>query len=355
MVVVSIAMGTTSLLPHGSNSAQDASAATRPLVGFSFSPRTAQWLGEDPVTALDQLLTGLAPDLVRLPVYWDGVEPRRGTFDYREVDSLLAAVRSYNRGHRLRPAQVILEVGARNMGYPELYVPEWLPAAARSTTALAVSDPSYLAYLETSIQRYRHESLLYSWQLENEPLDDVPTTAGSPVDVPGDLLQEEFEAVKAADPVHQVVVTTYNSSTLSLDLAALHPDTTTAQASGALPAGHPLEALQLGDALGLDVYVVTGSTSLADAGAAKRTDWKRAALDYWGEQSRILQKQLWITEMQGAPWPGHDDFTTSDLAYTAQRYRQAAPSVVLLWGVESWLGSPEWMRAGVQARHILGT
>jgi hypothetical protein len=355
LLMGALATAALSASPLANQGAQDASAATRPLVGFSFSPRAASWLGEDPQAALPALLTQLSPDLVRLPVYWDSVEPARGRFDYSEVDRALATIRQYNLGHPTRPARVILEVGARNMGYPELYVPHWLPLALQSAAPLAVADPEYAAYLSASFTRYRHEPLLYSWQLENEPLDDVPTTAGSPADLPGEVLQEEFEAVKAIDPSHDVVVTTYNSSTLSLDLTALTP-----AASGIAgnptpqPAGHPLESLQLGDALGLDVYVVTGQTSLADAGVRKRTDWKRAALDYWAEQSRTMQKPLWITEMQGTPWPGHTDFSTDDLLYSAHRYRGSAAGVVLLWGVESWLLSPAWMKAGVQAREVLG-
>ena len=154
------------------------------------------------------------------------------------------------------------------------------------------------------------------------------------------------------DSRHPVVITTYNSSTLSLDLAALSP-AGSLPSSGAQPAGHPLPALQLGDVLGLDLYVVTGDTSLADASAKKRTDWKSRALDYWSAQAQAQNKPLWITEMQGAPWPGMDNFSTGDLLYSAVAYRHHGASVVLLWGVEAWLQSDAWMQAGGWARDIL--
>ena len=46
-----------------------AAAATPALVGFSFSPRSATFLGLDPTASLQTLLVQLTPDLVRLPVF----------------------------------------------------------------------------------------------------------------------------------------------------------------------------------------------------------------------------------------------------------------------------------------------
>jgi hypothetical protein len=354
VVAAALGIATLSASPLGLHGAQVAIAATPPLVGFSFSPKTAAWLGDDPDVALRQLLSSLSPGLVRLPVYWDAVEETPGSFDFSEVDRMLAIIRDYNRANPSRPARVILEVGMRNMGYPELYLPTWIPTAERASTTTLSGDHEYANYLSASINRYRGDLLLHSWQLENEPLDDVPTVVAAQVDIPGDVLQDEVETLRGMDPAHPVVITTYNSSTLSLDLKALSPSSSpNANRSGPQPAGHPLQALQLGDALGMDAYVVTGSTSLADASAHKRTDWKRDALKYWSLQARTLNKPMWITEMQGSPWPGQTDFTPADLLYSAQLYRSTGASVVLLWGVEAWFGSPQWMSAGQQARQLI--
>ncbi|HEV1997972.1 MAG TPA: hypothetical protein VGR61_07585, partial [Candidatus Dormibacteraeota bacterium] len=332
---------------------QVARAGSPPLVGFSFSPRTAEWLGEKPEPALTELLSRLTPDLVRLPIYWDTVEPRRDAFDFSSPDGLLNVVRHYNSTHLTRPAHVVLEVGMRNMGFPELYIPSWVPGDESIETMTA--NPEYMQYLNLSVTRYRRDPLLYSWQLENEPLDNVPTTEGTQVDIPGDVLQDEKAALVMLDPNHEVVITTYNSSTLDLDMKALSPKNATGeQQDGPQPVGHPLEALQLGDALGMDLYVVTSDTSLEDATARVRTDWKKAALSYWASQARAVHKSLWITEMQGAPWPGETNFTPDDLLYSARLYRTSTAGVILLWGVESWLTSPKWIDAGVEARRIVG-
>jgi hypothetical protein len=330
-----------------------AAAATPALVGFSFSPKAATFLNQDPTTALQVLLGELTPDLVRLPVYWDSVEATRGKFDFAETDKMIALIESYNRTRAVRPARIILIAGLRNMGYPELYVPDWVPEAQRDPASQIVVEPEYQRYLTETFVHYRSHPLLYGWQIENEPLDNVPTRLGQQVDIAGDDLQEEVDKVSSIDTVHPVVLTTYTSATLSLDLAALQPGGVNPN-SPAQPVGHPLQALQLGDVVGLDLYVVTRDTSLTDADAHKRTIWKSRALDYWSSQAQALNKPLWITEMQGAPWPETDNFTTADLLFSAQAYRRHGASVILLWGVENWLNSDAWMQAGRQARDMLG-
>jgi hypothetical protein len=112
------------------------------------------------------------------------------------------------------------------------------------------------------------------------------------------------------------------------------------------PAGHPLDALELGDALGLDVYVVTPSTPLAEASAEKRIDWKAQSLRFWSAKAGQAGKELWVTEMQAAPWTGTDGFSVADLNASALAYRGSGASVILLWGVETWLDQPQWMAAG---------
>ena len=84
----------------------------------------------------------------------------------------------------------------------------------------------------------------------------------------------------------------------------------------------------MGDTLGLDLYVVTRSTPLDVVTASTRIVWKEDTLDYWHAQAESHGRALWITEMQGAAWPGLNNFTTSDLRYseafsTAEAHRCA--------------------------------
>lgn len=351
LVAACVVAVTWSLHPFGIGARSAVLAATPPLVGFSFSPATAQYYGLEPTAAFHTLLDKFDPDVVRLPVYWDRVEPARGHFDYREVDNYLRMVARHNRVSPGRAARVLLVVGVRNMAFPELWVPAWVDPVEARDIARVVEDPEYVRYLTTTFARYAHHPLLGGWQVENEALDDVVTTAADQTDIPQDALKAELAALHRVDPVHSGVVTTYNSATLDLDLLALSPEFD-ANGLRAEPAGHPFESLQVADVLGIDAYVVTGSTSLADADARKRVDWKEDALKYWSGQARAQHKELWLTEMQAAPWLGHSDFTTDDFIYSAVSYRRVGASAVIMWGAESWLTSESWMRAALQARDI---
>src|SRR5262245_62671791 len=96
-----------------------------PLAGFSYSPKLAKWARHDPVAGLRTLLQQVHPDLVRLPVYWDSAAPSRDRLDFNETDRLLEVIAQHNATESDR-VRVVLVVGARNLGAPELYLPNWL-------------------------------------------------------------------------------------------------------------------------------------------------------------------------------------------------------------------------------------
>ena len=57
--------------------------------------------------------------------------------------------------------------------------------------------------------------------------------------------------------------------------------------------------------------------------------------------------------MQGSTWNGDPGFSQEDLMESANQYSGTGVGAVLLWGVEDWLTSPEWMRAGQAAFQTL--
>jgi hypothetical protein len=337
------------------------SAATLPgepadaLVGFSFSPESVSSAsGRTPAQALEVLLERIAPALVRLPVYWDVVAPTRGQFDFAPLDELIGVVDAHNVG-AAHEARVLLVVGARNITYPELHLPAWLDEAEESQLGGALYESAeYRAYLQATFDHYARLPILYAWQIENEPLDSVTTDRDGSIAVPAEVVANEVRLAQAVVPQHPVVVTTFNSSHVSLDRQADGPLAPLyARLPGPKAAGHPNDLLQLGDALGLDLYVVTPSTNLADASAARRIGWKGQTLDYWAQRARAAGNELWITEMQAAPWQNVQGFTTADLARSAIAYRSHGVSVILLWGVESWLDDDRWMQAGLDTVRLL--
>ena len=323
--------------------------APAPSVGFTFSPK-ALADGVDEYTALRRLLVRLHPDLVRLPVYWDGVAPDPTTLDFSEVDGLLKVISDYNSRTSHRPSRAILVVGARNVLTPEVHVPWWVDASAELDQVIE-SQP-YQGYLRATFEHYAQHPILYAWQVENEPLDSSNELLGD-ISLSERSLENEIDALRDLDRVHPIVVTTYNSSHVNLDKAALSRFGWIYETIFGSAVGHPQDALTLGDVLGLDLYVVTPSTPLDQASAEERIAWKAQALRFWSDRAAGLGKDVWVTEMQGGPWATTDGFTTADLLASARAYRDAGASVVLLWGVEQWLQSPGWMTAGRCAISIM--
>ena len=320
--------------------------ATPPLVGFSFSPRTASYYGEDPLPALSELLRLVHPNLVRLPIYWDSVAANRQILDFSEADGLISTVEAYNAEYPNSPASVMLVVGIRNLGFPEIYAPSWIDANA--SVKSMVANPDYQRYLASALERYSHLAILTAWQMENEPFDNVSPTSQSDA-VPTAEVASEVALAHRLDPHHPVVVTSYNNASVALDRTQVSPYwklLAWLRHGGPQTVGHMNQALAAGDVAGLDAYVVTPSTPLATTPASQRIDWKALTLAYWSNLSSQHDKPLWVTEMQAMPWNGEPGFTTQNLLQSAKSYARRGPAVFLLWGVEYWLIQPTWLAAG---------
>jgi len=262
------------LMPLLLGSAQAApvlSLGDAPLVGFSFSPQLVD-APRAPANGLRELLWKLNPDLVRLPIYWSQVAPQPEALDFSKVDALLAAVGKYDAARPTHKTAVVLVVGARNLATPELHLPDWLSSAGPLDLGHMTSSAAYSRYLEASFARYAGNPLLYAWQVENEPLDNTNSGLGD-VSIQNAAIAAEVQRLKRIDQHHPVIVTTYNSSNVALDKEETSRLSWLYQVlPGPRPAGHPQPALDLGDVLGLDFYVVTPSTPLTETGVSQRID-----------------------------------------------------------------------------------
>ena len=321
-----------------------------PLVGFSFSPLSSIDAGRNPSTDLKELLKTTHPDLVRLPVYWDVVQPEPNRLDFSSVDSLLAAIAHHNRSSPVKTA-VVLTVGARNFLYPELHMPVWAGARGQPDLDEAMADAPYRAYFVETIKRYRSSPLLYAWQVENEPLDNVVNEFTGDDQITPAQLEWEMAQVHALDPDHMAVTTTYNGINTAVDLLGLYAPPLVTHAG---TVGHPNAALRVGDALGLDAYIDGPSVPLRHVTSpGLRSEWKQQTVAMWAARARAQGKELWLAEMQAQPWDGSGGFSPGDLVVGAKNYREEPLQVVMLWGVETWLVDPDWMSAATQAMDVL--
>jgi hypothetical protein len=323
-----------------------------PLVGFSYSPLIAWQANRDPHEDLRRLLDATSADLVRLPIYWELVQPMPDApLDFTSVDSLIDVVKTYN-AETGRHAQVVLTIGARNFLYPELHQPAWVGDRAQPVIGAAQAGLAYRKYFETSISRYRSSPLLYAWQVENEGFDTVINDYTGDDAISDEQMKWEVDTVHGLDPLHQVVVTTYNALNPTFDLLN-HFAPPLAWLTG-VGSGHPNEALASGDAFGLDLYIDGPYIPWRDFTSVElRTHWKQQTLALWSDAAHSEGKQFWIAEAQAQPWSDEVSFTPQDLVNSAIDYREQRVDVVLLWGVETWLEDDRWLAAGMKASEIL--
>jgi hypothetical protein len=321
-----------------------------PLVGFSYSPVFSQWIESNPNSDLRELLSATNPDLVRLPIYLDDVEPSRGYLDFSSVDQLLGVVAEHNRTAS-RPTRVILTIGARNFMYPELHTPDWAGPREQPYLGIVQAGDAYRLYFDASLQRYASSPLLYAWQVENEAFDYVVNQLTGDDQISPEQMAWEVGEAHRLDPAHRVVTTTFDGWNVLVDwFQQTAPTLATLRGYS----GHPGPTLAAGDALGLDIYLDGPSTPYAFTSIALRTSLKAEAIRYWAGLAKAQNKEVWLTEMQAQPWSDlQGSFTTQDLLDSAATYRHEPVSVVLLWGAETWLINPTWMNAAVSALAIL--
>jgi hypothetical protein len=324
-----------------------------PLVGFSYSPLISVEDGRDPSTDLARLLDATHPDLVRMPIYWELVQPTSDQLDFRSVDEMLAVVEKHNQTSP-KMTRVVLTVGARNFLFPELHQPTWAGAREQPNISAVQAGFAYRSYFTSSIVRYRDSPLVYAWQVENEALDKVVNAFTGDDAITIDQLRWEVGEVHRLDPRHEVVLTSYNALNSTADLMQVYTPWLTPLIGGG--SGHSDEAMQLGDAFGLDLYLDSPHVSWRSILPIQlRSEWKQQSINFWSARAYAQGKGIWLAEVQAQPWAEETTFTPEDMVASAVDYREERLDVVLLWGVETWLRDDAWLAAGQRSLEILRT
>lgn len=161
------------------------------LWGLTFSARQARTFGLDPDEVLRALVNDLGIKALRLSAYWDDVEATKGTYDFSQIDKELAIAREGK-------ATVLLAMGRKLPRWPECHDPKWYGDATTQE-----KRDSQLSYVRAIIERYKNDSLITIWQVENEPFlpfGDCPNYDVS-------VLDDEIALVKSLDTTRKVVVT----------------------------------------------------------------------------------------------------------------------------------------------------
>jgi len=167
-----------------------AAMAKNIIWGAAFSQKHAADMGLDWKETYLALLDDLRIKNIKLAAHWDLVEPSDGVYDFADLDWQLEQAWTRN-------AKVMLAIGMKTPRWPECHVPEWAKNIGKEA-----QQEKILAMLEALALRYRGNSAVVSWQVENEPLfvfGDCPW-------VDENFLKKEVALVRSLDESKRPVV-----------------------------------------------------------------------------------------------------------------------------------------------------
>lgn len=284
---------------------------SRPNVswGVTFSANYAkEELGLDWRETYLAILDDLKVDHIRLSAYWDEVESVRGSYDFSDLDWQIAEASRRN-------VSIILAFGRRLPRWPECHDPKW----ASSTDSISLEE-SQLEYAKQVAQRYKNNSQIIYFQVENEP---YLSTFGICPRLNESLFKEEVRLAKEIGR-KPVLVTD----------------------SGELSTWWPISHVG-GDVLGTTLYRVVHNPNIG------YFHWFTPPAFYWGRVQLLKKmtpiKKVIVAELQAESWhtgeknlqqmtqAEHDkSMSLKQLRKNISFAEKSGFDEIYLWGVEWW-------------------
>lgn len=304
-----------------------ASSPEKVEYGVTFSYPFAQALGLDWHKAYQELLREAGLQHLRLPVYWDQVEPIQGQYRWSVLDWQLEQA-------ALAKVKVLLILGHRASRYPECYMPAWV----QQYDTVAFKD-ALLQLVKAAVEHFQQFDAVEAWQLENEPFASHWGLGCHNVTA---LLNDEIQVVKENDASQRPTVLTYFNAPWFLgqhrNVLKLNSDVIAATV---------FDKIWVAAAAGfnqwrLQTAIFNGYAKILHLGAASPV-----SLAYQKHLAQQRHKDLWVVELQAEPW-GPDSIThmsrqeasqsmnPHQLAWLDAFVRSNGVSRVYFWGVE-WI------------------
>jgi hypothetical protein len=287
-------------------------------LGATFSKPYAESLGLDWKKTYVAVLDDLGVRRLRIPAYWDDIEPQPGVWNFSNVDWQISEASK-------RHATIILAIGRKLPRWPECHAPAWTDGMNESLVQTRI-----LTMLEEVVRRYKDNPTITEWQVENEPFFQF----GNCPPPDRDFLKREVAVVHALDS-RPVIITE----------------------SGELSSW--LQVAGIADVLGISTY---------------RTVWTKyfgyfywpITPKYYSEKfkgvSTLVDKAI-ITELQAEPWAPNGILAMpldqqlrlmnpGQLDENVTFVRQIGFPEAYFWGVEWWYwlktekGHPELWNEG---------
>ena len=125
--------------------------------GITFSKKQAESLHLDWREAYLTILDELKVKKLRLPAYWNEIEPVNNQYVWQDLDWQIEQAEE-------RGVEIILAVGGRLPRWPECHFPAWSEELTNQARQAKI-----LSYIEKVILRYKDNQQIVAWQVENEP------------------------------------------------------------------------------------------------------------------------------------------------------------------------------------------
>lgn len=158
--------------------------ATEYSWGLNYSSSRARELGLDPMHVYIDMLEDLRPEYLRLPAYWNEIEPADNQFQFQELDEQLDLAQKYG-------VEVILTMGKKAPRWPECHEPAWVRALPPED-----QEKQELAMMTEVVAHFKDHQAIKIWQVENEPLFDFGEDCDK---MPRRFLKEAVAFVKSLD------------------------------------------------------------------------------------------------------------------------------------------------------------
>ncbi len=283
--------------------------------GVTFSTKFSEELGLDWKEVYLAILDDLQVKLVRIPFYWDEIEPVQGSYDFSDYDYLISEGES-------RDVKFIITVGRRQPRWPECHAPGWLINQNDSDTRTAT-----LAMVKTVVERYRDRDSVEYWQVENEPYF---AAFGVCPPLNEALLAEEVEMVRSLDD-RPIIIT----------------------GSGEMSSWR--KEGKMGDIFGTTLYRVVYNSWFGYTKYPLPVSWYKLKAKLAG----ISSDRLMLLELQAEPWVPNGNMTQLtkqeiDRSMSVEQFKANLQYAINLdwqrsyaWGVEWWywqkkFGTPEY-------------
>jgi hypothetical protein len=277
--------------------------------GATFSAPYARELGLDPQDVLEASLTDLGIKNYRLVAYWNEIEKEKGKYNFDDLDSQLDLLSKHD-------GKAVIAIGRRVPRWPECHIPDWAKKLSWEEQKKDLKN-----FLTEVVNRYKNNSVLEIWQVENEPYLNVYASEFCGSDMDEDFLKEEISLVKKIDSKHKVLVT--DSGNLGLWAGAY----------------------KNGDYFGTSVYVYLWNPQLGKLKSFLPPSWYRVKENLM--KNIYGEKRTFLIELSLEPWLT-EPIVTSDIKLQLERMdkvkaknifeyaREMRFEDVYLWGLEWW-------------------